>query len=49
MNKKDYIFSNCASLTNINLSNLNTQNIINMSYMFGVWRCLNFEKINHFI
>ena len=29
-----YIFSGCSSLEKINLSNFNTQNVINMRYMF---------------
>ena len=40
INKTDYMFYECGSLTNINLSNFNTQNVINMSYMFyecGMW------------
>ena len=32
-----YIFYGCNSLTNIDLSNFNTQNVTNMSYMF--WGC----------
>ena len=28
------MFENCSSLTNINLSNFNTQNVTNMFYMF---------------
>ena len=28
------MFRECESLTNINLSNFNTQNVTNMSYMF---------------
>ena len=31
----NYLFSECYSLTNIDLSNFNTQNITNMSYMFS--------------
>ena len=29
------MFSECSSLTNINLSNFNTNNVTNMSYMFS--------------
>ena len=32
--KTDFMFYNCESLTNLNLSNFNTQNVINMSSMF---------------
>jgi len=28
------MFSNCSSLININLSNFNTQKVMNMNYMF---------------
>ena len=34
INKTDYMFSDCESLTYINLSNFNTQNVTNMSSMF---------------
>ena len=34
LNKTTYMFFECSSLTNIDLSNLNTQNIIDMSGMF---------------
>ena len=29
------MFSNCSSLTNLDLSNFNTQNVINMNEMFS--------------
>ena len=29
------IFRNCSSLTSLNLSNFNTNNVNNMSYMFS--------------
>ena len=32
--KTNYMFSGCSSLTNINLSNFNTNNVNNMSHMF---------------
>ena len=34
LKKVDYMFYWCNSLTNINLSNFNTQNVIDMSFMF---------------
>ena len=34
INKTNYMFFGCSSLTNINLSNLNTQNVNDMSHMF---------------
>ena len=34
LSKTCYMFSNSNSLTNLNLSNFNTQNVTNMSYMF---------------
>ena len=40
----NHMFSNCESLTNINLSNFNTQNVNNMSYMF--WNCRSLTNIN---
>jgi len=39
-----YIFSDCESLTNINLSNFNTQNVTDMSYMF--YYCKSLTNIN---
>ena len=38
------MFSECKSLTNINLSNFNTQNVTDMSFMF--WRCSFLTNIN---
>ena len=40
------MFSECRSLTNINLSNFNTQTVTNMSSKFSLCRCL--TKINLF-
>ena len=34
LTKTNYMFSKCTSLININLSNLNTNTVSNMSYMF---------------
>ena len=38
------MFSNCYNLKNINLSNFNTQNVINMSNMF--YDCKSLTNIN---
>ena len=38
------MFSRCKSLININLSNFNTQNVENMSYIFN--RCESLTNIN---
>ena len=38
------MFSYCSSLTNINLSNFNTQNVTNMSCMFS--DCSSLTNIN---
>ena len=38
------MFSGCKSLTNINLSNFNTQNVTNMSDMFS--GCKSLKKKN---
>jgi len=40
----NYMFYNCESLTNINLSNFNTQTITNMSHMFS--NCKSLTNIN---
>ena len=39
-----YMFFECSSLTNINLSNFNTNNVTNMSYMF--YGCSSLKEIN---
>ena len=44
LNKTNHMLSRCGSLTNINLSNFNTQNVINMSYMF--YECKSLSKEN---
>ena len=36
------MFSRCESLTNLNLSNFNTQNVTNMERMF--WGCESLKK-----
>ena len=38
------MFYDCSSLTNIDLSNFNTNNVTNMSYMFSA--CWKFTKDN---
>ena len=40
-----HMFDGCNSLTNINLSNFNTQNVTNMSFMFFDCYSLNKENI----
>ena len=44
LTKTDYMFYGCKSLTNINLLNFNTQNVANMSDIFG--RCNSLKKQN---
>ena len=39
------MFWTCNSLTNINLLNFNTQNVKNMSWMFGGCNSLNKNKL----
>ena len=39
------MFCDCKSLTTLNLSNFNTQNVTNMSDMFGGCNSLNRKKI----
>ena len=40
----NYIFSLCESLTNLNLSNFNTQNVTDMRWMFD--NCKTLKKLN---
>ena len=42
--KTNYMFYECSSLTNINLSNFNTNNVTNMSWMF--YGCSSLTNIN---
>ena len=35
LNDMSYMFSSCSSLTSLNLSNFNTNNVTDMSYMFS--------------
>ena len=44
MNKTNYMFSECSSLINLDLSNFNTKNVNNMSGMFS--RCSSLTNIN---
>ena len=44
LSKTNYMFSHCSSLTNIDLSNFNTQNVTDMSWMFS-W-CSSLTNIN---
>ena len=39
-----YMFTNCKSITNLNLSNFNTQNVTNMENMF--WFCSSLKNLN---
>ena len=43
LTKTDYMFYHCELLTNLNLSNFNTQNVTNMSYIFV--GCQSLKKI----
>ena len=38
------LFFDCKSLINLNLSNFNTENVLDMSYMFG--GCLNLKNLD---
>ena len=38
------MFYNCSSLTSLNLSNFNTNNVTNMSYMF--YKCFSLKELN---
>ena len=40
LSKADYLFYGCKSLSNINLSNINTENVTNMKNMFGECKSL---------
>ena len=44
LSKTNNMFGGCSSLTNINLSNFNTQNVNDMSYMF--FECNSLIKLN---
>ena len=42
--KNDFMFADCSSLTNLNLSNFNTQNVTDMNHMFS--DCSSLTNIN---
>ena len=44
LSNTNYMFSGCSSLTNINLSNFNTQNVTDMRWMFSY--CSSLTNIN---
>ena len=43
-----YMFSDCESLNNLNISKFDTRNVNNMSFMFSDCKALKFLKINNF-
>ena len=45
LTKANHMFYECRSLTNLNLSNFNTQNVTDMSGMFYGCKSLKKEKI----
>ena len=44
LTKTDYMFHGCRKLTNLNLSNFNTNNVVNMQYMFA--NCNSLKNLN---
>ena len=48
LTKTNYMFSGCSSLTNINLSNFNTQNVTYMSDMFSGCKSLTNINLSNF-
>ncbi len=44
----NYIFYECDSLTNLNLSNFNTTNVTDMSYMFRMCKSLRNLDLSNF-
>ena len=48
LTKTNHMFSACESLTNLDLSNYNTQNVINMSYMFSGCESLTNLNLSNF-
>ena len=45
LNNMSDMFSDCSSLTSLNLSNFNTNNVNDMSYMFS--ECSSLKILNH--
>ena len=43
-----YMFSDCESLNNLNISKFDTKNVNNMSFMFSDCKILKFLKIKNF-
>ena len=43
-----YMFNQCSSLTSLNISNFNTNNVQNMFFMFGECSALNFLNLSNF-
>ena len=43
-----YMFSDCESLNNLNISKFDTRNVNNMSFMFSDSKALKILKINNF-
>ena len=43
-----YMFSGCSNLTNINLENLDTSNVVNMAYMFNSCKQMENYNFNNF-
>ena len=48
LSKTNYLFCNCNSLTNLNLSNFNTKNIINIGSMFSGCNSLRYLNLSNF-
>ena len=48
LSKTNHMFYGCASLTNINLSNFNTQNVTNMDNMFSGCNSLKSLDLSNF-
>ena len=48
LTKTNYMFSDCESLTNLNLSNFNTQNVKNMNGMFSDCESLTNLNLSNF-
>ena len=46
--KMSYMFNQCSSLTSLNLSNFNTNNVQDMSYMFQLCSSLTSLNLSNF-